>query len=625
MSSVEHNVADSVLSYWKMFNEMVPEIRKAECCESGVKKLANIIQSKEFSNIIFICTKDPSHTFEKYQEICNKYKAFTTWLLGQLFYFLGSEKFLKVHDIVIDTQINILKHLSKTKLHIYNELYKEYSKVLEVLVDFYNNPQGTLNLEVFVPEKFDDLNNNLDLSQVFIEVSSESKCVGILEKMMKIIELFLLENFTFYSFDENTVKNMDCLMNLFCSKNMSMKLSIVGIFLNILNSSTFDFKGLSVKIRTKLELFSILYEQLVYKAYNEQIWTITEDMEKFESGLIMFFEVLEKKKYPFMCLNNIYEFIYKQSLENKGCVPACNVQIASLNKSLQHHKGQSHIHLAAQFGSPGFIYSFENMIYKEILQKENSTDLTKVYKVDVSEAWSSLSIKVLENLDAIQCTKNSCQLLQFLEFSEQLTNMLMGIKIKVLNSGVNTALQFFGENTLLQSFLSKYIGHIEICGYNRHLHIIYNFITNLCLLTYKQNLAVIFAILALPLLRRFYLKDQNSFSEFLHFIYAGDTSIVMKSLYKKLLVVNMDCVAALKSMVTFFEVISSGLVEVKASQMQEIEKAFLEICKGTFQVRDQEWVCEDRCLLSVCDISILDTSPTSNNIVIRLPSLHIYT
>ncbi|VEN57908.1 unnamed protein product [Callosobruchus maculatus] len=499
---------------------MVPEIRKAECCESGVKKLANIIQSKEFTNIIFICTKDPSHSFEKYQEICNKYKAFTTWLLGQLFFFLGSEKFLKVHDIVIDTQINILKHLSKTKLHIYNEFYKEYSKVLGMLVDFYNNPQGILILEAFVPEKFEDLNDNLDLTQVFIEVSSESKCVCVLEKMMKIIELFLLENFTFYSFDKNTVRNMDCLMNLFGSKNMSMKLSIVDIFLNILNSSTFSFNDLTTKINSKLKLFSILYEQLVYKSYNDQIWTNTEDMEKFETGLIMFLNITEKKKCPFLCLDNIYQFIYKKSLDNKRCVPSQDVQVTSLKKSQkQHHNRQSHIHHSAQFGSGGLIYSFENDIYKDILQKEHSSDITK-------------------------------------------------------------------------SFLTKYISHIEICGYNRHLPIIYNFFTNLCLLTYRQNLAVIFAILALPLLKRIYLKDENSFSEFLHYIYAGDTRILMKSLYKRLSIEDMDCATSFKGIVPFFEVISSGLVEVKTAQIQEIEKAFMEICKGAFVVGEQEWICQ---------------------------------
>ncbi|CAH1959456.1 unnamed protein product [Acanthoscelides obtectus] len=588
--SAQDNVADSVLSYWKMFNEMVPEIRKAECSESGVKKLANIIQSREFSNIIFICTKDPCHTFEKYQDICNKYKAFTTWLLGQFFYFLGSEKFLKVHDIVIDTQINILKHLSKTKLHIYNELYKEYSKALEMLVDFYNSPQETLKLEVFVPEQFDDLSTNLDLTQAFIEVSSESKCVSILEKMMKIIELFLSENFTFYSFDENTTRNLDCLLAMLGSKNLSMKLSIVDIFLSILNNKTFDLVDVNTIIKRKLTLFTMLYEQLVYKVYNEEIWTTTDDMHKFENGLVRFFDIIGKSNW-FICLNNLHAFVYKKSLESKGCVPSQEVQVASLKKSQQHHNRGNYIHLIAQFHNSALVYSVENDICKDILQTEHTSDLTKVYRMDVSKIWCHLSKSILENMDLIKCTKNKCLLGPFLKYSEQLTSMVMRIKIKALQNDVNTALQFFDENTLLQSFLSKYTSHIEVCGVNRHLPDIYNFFMNVCLLTHKQNLAAIFGILVSPLLKRFCSKNENCFSEFTY-RYTGDTNMLMKSLYRKLFAANIDCFISLKSVVTFFEVISSGLVEVNNHQLQMIEKTFMEICKGVFDMREPEFICE---------------------------------
>lgn len=73
---------------WKSFNETLTNTKYNE---SNVKKLANVINTEEFSNIL-LYNHNPALTFEQHNEINDKYKAFTLWLLDRLFYLLSNEK-----------------------------------------------------------------------------------------------------------------------------------------------------------------------------------------------------------------------------------------------------------------------------------------------------------------------------------------------------------------------------------------------------------------------------------------------------------------------------------------------------------------------------------------------------
>lgn len=75
-------------SMWKSFNETLTNTKYNE---SNVKKLANVINTEEFSNIL-LYNHNPTLTFEQNNEINDKYKAFTVWLLGRVFYLLSNEK-----------------------------------------------------------------------------------------------------------------------------------------------------------------------------------------------------------------------------------------------------------------------------------------------------------------------------------------------------------------------------------------------------------------------------------------------------------------------------------------------------------------------------------------------------
>ncbi|CAH0564187.1 unnamed protein product [Brassicogethes aeneus] len=163
-----------------MINETVPDLLK-DCSEGSLKRLANIIQSKEHSNI-FIYDKDPNLSYENYEDIINKYKAFTTWLLGQLLYVISCEKVSKIHDLIVKTQLTILDSLSKTHLNVYSELASEYAKTLELLVNICISDVNNNKLEVFIPKVHDDLSKKLNLSPSFIKVNQNASVV-IIEKL----------------------------------------------------------------------------------------------------------------------------------------------------------------------------------------------------------------------------------------------------------------------------------------------------------------------------------------------------------------------------------------------------------------------------------------------------------
>lgn len=133
-------------------------------------------------------------------------------ILGQLFYLLGCERFSKLHDVIVDTQLCVLDQLSHTQLHIYQEISEEYSKAFDLLIGYWRQPNDHLILELFVPQPFDDLSEKLDLTQTFMDISSKPKCLMVLDKLIKFIGFFLMEEFSFYSLHKYTHKNLDNLL-----------------------------------------------------------------------------------------------------------------------------------------------------------------------------------------------------------------------------------------------------------------------------------------------------------------------------------------------------------------------------------------------------------------------------
>ncbi|KAJ8944482.1 hypothetical protein NQ314_009466 [Rhamnusium bicolor] len=315
MSTIEENIP--AFSMWKMFNDTVPVLMKGDCSETSVRRLASIIQSKEFSNI-FIFSKDPLLTFQEYHKIEQKYKAFTTWLLGQFFYLLGHDRFSKIHDIIIDTQLCILDQLSKTQLHVYNELAGEYNKAFDLLVNYSKEPSNKLLLKVFIPEMFEDLNTKLDLSQVHMEVSSKKKCLLVIGKLIKFVKYILMENFLFYSFDDGTYKTLDSILYLLSVSDTQMKLDIIDIFINIFSKPKHDFKEYDLEITKKWLIFSSLFEQFIYNIYNLQVDLKNKALDHFENLLVSYL----KMGRDFKSTDRINMFIFSKSLERRDFLPS---------------------------------------------------------------------------------------------------------------------------------------------------------------------------------------------------------------------------------------------------------------------------------------------------------------
>lgn len=90
MDNIEERIP--AFTTWKMFNDTIPALINSDCCENSLVKLINIVNHKEFSNLVFVYNRDSGISFDEYEEMSKMYKAFTMWLLGRLYYFLSSSK-----------------------------------------------------------------------------------------------------------------------------------------------------------------------------------------------------------------------------------------------------------------------------------------------------------------------------------------------------------------------------------------------------------------------------------------------------------------------------------------------------------------------------------------------------
>lgn len=85
MSGLENKVP--AYSMWKIFYDTI-QLLEREQSESKIKHLADIVNSENLTNI-FVYSSDVSLSYEQYEEMSRRYKAFTVWLLGRFFYLLS--------------------------------------------------------------------------------------------------------------------------------------------------------------------------------------------------------------------------------------------------------------------------------------------------------------------------------------------------------------------------------------------------------------------------------------------------------------------------------------------------------------------------------------------------------
>lgn len=360
-----------------LFHETIPALIKEESPEN-VKRLANIIQSKEFSNI-FVCIKEPTQTFEQYEATLHKYKSFTVWLLGQFFYLLNSDKLKIVQNVIIDVQISILQQLSKTHLHIYQELAEEYCKALEMLMNFYEDLNTTnLELKVFIPASESRLSHKLN--PIFINVASKKKGLALVGKLLKFYEFILSESFKFYSFDPSTAKTLDNLTNFLSICNFSCALKIFDIFNNIAKFIKHLHPDCPPNLLNKLSKIGSLLEQKVYDVYNEVLEITNEEFTMFEGILYQYLII----KSDLINNNRIIEFLYKKIIHcNNTLTPNDKIKQFCCNSDAFFTNKDS-LHQLIVNNNDNVLFSlFKNDIISELLENNSQEKELKAFDSSV--------------------------------------------------------------------------------------------------------------------------------------------------------------------------------------------------------------------------------------------------
>ncbi|XP_057666885.1 serine/threonine-protein kinase ATR-like [Diorhabda carinulata] len=587
MSSLEEKIP--AFSMWKMFNDTVPVIIKAECWEASIRKLASIIQSKEYSNILFIYNKEYNVTNEQYQEIQEKYKAFTVWLLGQFFYLLGNEKFSKVHDIIVDIQLSILDQLFNTQLDVFKELSKEYKKVLKLLVDYYKTANQKLVLQVFIPGNLEELNQELNLNPVFMEIQSPSKCTLILQKLLKFIEYMLTKNFTSCGFDEYTFSMLDHLLFLLSNSSEELQLEIADVFIELSTKNTDSINH--PEIKSKFLLFSSLFEKFVYRTFNSREIN-KKNTTKCEQCLLKYLSSSEKTRHLFTNIPHITAFLFNITLNSrKGFAPSEELQIIAAKYVGNELKDNSIDYRLENldFSNVAIIFSFYDQIYNDIGAIEGPCENLKIYSEDISKIWSRIYKIIINELAQKKCGED-CNISRFLHFFKSLSKMLVQINLNLIKSRNHPiSFSYFDEIELMVNFIRKYLNHASNCQksnttFEDALHFFIAFIS----VTNSKNIHIIFNIIGFPILKTFVYKSENQFpiNVIAEEKTIGDIKMIVRSFYRYLWTQNISRSISLKALNKLFLLISSKLITPKQSSVREIENLYMKICKLEFQSKN---------------------------------------
>lgn len=570
-------------SMWKMLNETVPVLRKNDCSEASIKKLTSIIQSKEGSNI-FISHKDPSVSFEQFQEINNCYKVFTTWILGQFLYLLSLEKLENLHEIIIDAQLSILDQLSKTQVHIYCELSHQYSRAFLQLVEYYNsNTQNTLfRLTIFVPENHKDLEEKLNLQQVYVEISSKSQCKNLLEKLTRFINYILKENFIYYSFEDDTYEVLDSLLLLIHQSNDSLRIKVIEIFIEILNKSRTEFYIYNSNIQTRILLFSNLFEQYVYKIYDSQITLNGSNLQQFEY-LVMAYLKLERKWEK--CIKNfqkIQQYTFQRQFDSKCKIKPCDkilniIQTIEIERSFKIDPGD--------ITQSTLFYGFKMTIYNEIFNYEVKTSELKAFSPDISWTYSKIYNKLVNRFTQIECQDGTCAINEFLKYFKNISNMLIELKIELFkHKDVFKNIQFFDEIELIHIFLSK-ISSKNTCNHsNVTIEELLDYFMAFILVTNSRNILCIFEFIMQPLMNALNIKSDNVTNDFI----GGDWELkkLNNTFHKYLLCKNVSKHLLLKYVNHFLSIMAMGFIDFPNSQMKNVVILYIKVCETILENGD---------------------------------------
>ncbi|KAL1512933.1 hypothetical protein ABEB36_002432 [Hypothenemus hampei] len=588
-------VLEEAFPTWKMLDELVDSLLKPGAMDKNtIQTLANMVMSKEFSRT-FIYTKEHGIDFQTYEDIVDKYRSFTTWLVGQFFYLLGCDD----NEILVDAQLSILDQLSRTQVHIYADLAAEYCKASNVLCEFLKI-STPMKIDVFYSKKNQDLAKKLSLNRATVEVKNKKMCLNLFKKLLKLIEFILVEGVNFYSLNSSTYVLMDNLLYVLSLGHFQCE--IFQIFIKLLGLLYFNIENWNFQVTQRFSSFCSLFEQLVYDFYNNSNSGII-NKDTFEVLLSRYLTECHKlSKDIGQNEKRISTFLVKHLLENNNQNHKPSHEIIALCIE-QFNVNSMHSELVdLALNNLNFIIESNNsvtfnllkpLIFNEISEHfNNNSQSSNINVLEHSATWKKFCT-LLNALWDIECNFTKCIGQERIEFCNDFSTILLEIKIQFYSTfkAQQCNIYFFNGNSIVPNILSCMAKHYSSCHCLINPIIFLEILVKLVTLTECKNLDIIFHLISCKLWENASMLSDN---------YVGPVENRVK--LKADLAVLYNCFAndkrlttieVLKAINQFFSNISSGFIKnINRTHVDQMETFYLKIVKNLKNCEDSDVLCQ---------------------------------
>ncbi|KYB25791.1 Serine/threonine-protein kinase ATR-like Protein [Tribolium castaneum] len=544
-------------SIWETLSATIPALMSMKPSEKSAEHLAKIIKSGDFTTI-FVYSRDPLSSLDDYRRIAGKYKSFTTWFLGRFFYLLSCEKLCKSHNVYVEIQLCVLEQLSNTQLSVYDELARDYCETLNSLCHFVKSGHSTLTLNVFVPEKYADLCQKLNLEPIAIEINQRNFPDFFLN-LLRIVKFILGQSVESDCYTSATYRNLDDLLFFLSYSSVAVKIEILKIYLDL--AKKFDKKNdFGDLIRFKMELFGRYFEQLVYEIYNCKIATSTKEFQSFELITFEFFG----QNLDTQIFEKLSEFLLTKTGEIAPSEPLLNFcKRKRCTPLFGEYNYESFVKTALADFNTSVLCGFKSFL---LTQVRNIRQEACKIKCVHSDKWKIFRGQFMQQIEATDCTKD-CKIPQFLKFLTHLATILTEVAIEMKNSN----LEFFEEKIFLIKILALLNRHFATCDNNVPMPSIFDCFLSLVFVTSPPNVTFFFDMFSC-----IFVQNQLSFG---HFQGTSDFPRYKKEMteFCKYVTRYAPKDVAFEYLNEFLARISSGFFEI--AQIYEIESNFMKITK----------------------------------------------
>lgn len=571
---------------WKVLNDtmIMPDVFKKE---ESVTRLVSIIKSSVFENT-FVHEKDPSLSYTEYQEIANMYKSFTTWILGRFFYAMSGRKLHKIHESLIDVQKYILQQLSKTQPNICRDIIIQYGKALTSLKQYYLEESHVDKevLEVFVPSEHDEFRDKIDLSPIFVSITSRGQCLNLLNNIIQIIQPILVQCFMFSNFGEEIEKILNNYLALLNKGTISLKVNILVLYGMIVEQLNID-KEFSRNIEIILQKFHLYFENIICGVYNESISLNEAHYSLIENVLLKVYNNFEFiQDGNFKCRRLTMSLYTNMSCKYPLSNEFLNVllpHIQNLDLEMEENLDDfliKHLRTLNFFKVCILKKKWKASILNYCFQLKSGKEV-KVYEQNVSKEWSVFCEIFLGIIEASLQPFN-----EFLEFFNKLSILLMEIMMEIKHllleeKSINATLVFFKEGPILYNFMKKLGECIDKSSDQLQDHYS-RFLVNFMLLSNTKNLDIFFTIVSYRyLIPNIYNDVKQLPNQMIGISDSIASKKCIQELYEKMGKITFSEIKTVQYLGYFLKVLSSGLLQnLNESHIENIQFILLKIWKN---------------------------------------------